>query len=552
MHEYGPDIYDDWFKQIITSQNNEITLSILDIGKLIFDENTVYGGNQRIVSKEFRNNYRNLLDENNSCVFSWSGHFASMYFPPDKSYGDDFDFFKFPSKSNKNAMVGIGDSLVILNTSNKSLDVFRALVDGNFGQIWISKSDSTFIGYDSLKSDSKIIEYSKNKEGEIYLVLDQTPFYAESGGQVADMGKITGENITLDVIDVKNMNQSIVHICKGAFDYSNPNVHCTVEETRRNKTRNNHTATHLMHKALKNILGDHVNQAGSLVHPDYLRFDLTHFEKITKNQIAEVEKMVTDQILENKKLEVSIKSFDDAKSQGAEALFGEKYGEEVRVVKVGDYSMELCGGTHVNRTGDIGMFKITEESSLASGVRRIIALTGTHALEEIQRNHYVLDTLQKKLNVSFSEIINRVNTLIDDKKELEKKVRKRSFTNFKHEIFSDAEKIGDIEFILKKVNVDNMDELKSLGDQIFKKLPNGIAVLFSEGEGKPMALIVVAKKLNESGILAGDLAKKIGMFMAGGGGGKPHMATAGGKDNSVLDLAMSETKDLIAKIIKAV
>ena len=145
LHEYGPDIYDDWSKQIITSQNNEITLSILNIGKLIFDENTVYGGNQRIVSKEFRNNYRNLLDENNSCVFSWSGHFATMYFPSDKSYEDDFDFFKFPSKSNKNAMVGIGDSLVILNPSNKSLDVFRALVDDNFGQIWISKPDSTFI-----------------------------------------------------------------------------------------------------------------------------------------------------------------------------------------------------------------------------------------------------------------------------------------------------------------------------------------------------------------------------------------------------------------------
>ena len=145
LHEYGPDIYDDWFKQIITSQNNEITLSILNIGKLIFDENTVYGGNQRIVSKEFRNNYRNLLDENNSCVFSWSGHFASMYFPSDKNYEDDFDFFKFPSEFNKNAMVGIGDSLVILNSSNKSLDVFRALVDDNFGQIWISKSDSTFI-----------------------------------------------------------------------------------------------------------------------------------------------------------------------------------------------------------------------------------------------------------------------------------------------------------------------------------------------------------------------------------------------------------------------
>ena len=420
---------------------------------------------------------------------------------------------------------------------------------------WISvsdKSDSVFIGYESLESDSQIIEYSKNKEGEIYLILDQTPFYAESGGQVGDRGKIMGENISLDVVDVKNKNQSIVHICKGTFEYLAPNVHCTVEKTRRDKTRNNHTATHLLHKALKNILGDHVNQAGSLVHPDYLRFDLTHFEKITKNQIAEVEKMVTAQILENKKLEVSIKSYDEAKSQGAEALFGEKYREEVRVVKVGEYSMELCGGTHVNRTGDIGMFKIIEESSLASGVRRIVALTGTNALEEIQRNHSVLDILQKKLNVSYPEIISRVNTLIDDKKELEKKVKKRSFTNFEHDIFSDAEKIGEVNFILKKVNVDNMDELKSLGDQIFNKLSNGIAVLFSEGEEKPMALIVVAKKLNESGIVAGDLAREIGSFMGGGGGGKPHMATAGGKNNSLLDLAIRKTKDLIAKVIEAI
>ena len=145
LHEYGPDIYDDWFKQIITSQNNEITLSILNIGKLIFDENAVYGGNQRVISKEFRNNYRNLLDEDISCVFSWSGHFASMYFPSNKSYEYDYDFFKFPSKSNKNAMVGIGDSLVILNESNKSMEVFRSLVDDNFGQSWISKRDSAFI-----------------------------------------------------------------------------------------------------------------------------------------------------------------------------------------------------------------------------------------------------------------------------------------------------------------------------------------------------------------------------------------------------------------------
>ena len=156
LHEYGPDTYDDWLTQRIKSQNNEITLSILNIGKLIFEENAVYGGNQRIITKEFRNNYRNLLDEDNSCVFSWSGHFANMYFPADKSYEYDFDFFKFPSESNKNAMVGIGDSLVILNESNKSIEVFRSLVDDNFGQSWISKRDSAFISGNKNSNIEKI------------------------------------------------------------------------------------------------------------------------------------------------------------------------------------------------------------------------------------------------------------------------------------------------------------------------------------------------------------------------------------------------------------
>ena len=231
---------------------------------------------------------------------------------------------------------------------------------------WTSISDvhqSTFIGYDSLKSDSKIVKYSNIDNSKIYIVLDKTPFYAESGGQVSDKGKITGKNIDLNVLNVRNENQLSVHICEGTFKFSDPNVFCKVDKTRRQNAMCNHTATHLMHKALKTVLGDHVNQAGSMVHPDYLRFDLTHFEKINQNQIEEIEKIVNDQIIENKKLDISIKSYDTAKKEGAEALFGEKYGDQVRVVKVGDFSNELCGGTHVTRTGDIGMFKIIEESS---------------------------------------------------------------------------------------------------------------------------------------------------------------------------------------------
>ncbi len=417
---------------------------------------------------------------------------------------------------------------------------------------WTQVSDiphSTFKGYDNLVTDSQIIEYASDGD-KIYLVLDQTPFYAESGGQVGDRGKISGENISLDVIDVKNENQSIIHVCQGVFQYSSSSIKCSVEKTFRDKVRNNHTATHLMHKALKNILGNHVNQAGSLVHPDYLRFDLTHFEKITEEQIEKIEKMVNSQILANTKLDVSIESYDDAKNQGAEALFGEKYGNEVRVVKVGEYSLELCGGTHVNRTGDIGTFKIIEESSLSSGVRRIVALTGTGALKEVQKNSSIIHSLQQKFNVPSSEIINKVNTLINEKKDLEKKIKQRSFGNLQTNIFDDAEKIGDTTFIVKKVSVGSMDELKSLGDQVFKKLPGGIAVLFSEGEEKPMALVVVAKEFNKKGVIAGDIARKIGKIMGGGGGGKPHMATAGGKDNSVLNPALEEAYNMIKDIIK--
>ena len=418
---------------------------------------------------------------------------------------------------------------------------------------WIhvsNKPNSIFIGYDNLKSESEITEYAKDDGDKIYIVLDKTPFYAESGGQVGDKGTILGENISLDVIDVKKENKSIVHICRGTFHYSNAIVKCLVDQTHRDQTKKNHTATHLMHKALKNVLGEHINQAGSFVHPDYLRFDLTHFEKVTNEQIENIETMVNAQILRNTKLEVLTKKYDDAKKQGAVALFGEKYEEKVRVVKVGNYSMELCGGTHVDRTGEIGIFKIIEESSLSSGVRRIIALTGVNALKEIQRNSTIIDCLKKTFNVSSSEIIVRVNTLIKDKKDLEKKIKNRSFSNFQNNIIGDAEKIGNKHVIVKKISVSGIDELKSLGDQIYHNLARGIAVLFSEGEEKPIALVVVTKQLNDLGIVAGKIAKEIGLFMGGGGGGKPHMATAGGKDNSVLDLAMKKTKDMIKNIIR--
>ena len=415
---------------------------------------------------------------------------------------------------------------------------------------WITVSDgddSEFLGYERLESSAQIRRYAQ--EGDIILlVLDQTPFYAESGGQIGDTGTITGDGIDLTVLDVKKENNSFNHICQGTLDGS-MQVSCSVDKDRRQSIKNNHTATHLMYKALKTILGDHVNQAGSLVHPDYLRFDLTHFEKITDEHIQEIEQKVNDQILSNTKLNVSVKNFDDAKKAGAEALFGEKYGDIVRVVQVGDYSMELCGGTHVDRTGDIGSFKITEESSLSSGVRRIVAVTGQKAVADMQSNAAVLNALQSLLNTPPAGMIERVEGLLMEKKNLEKKLKHRPAQVSDADLLEGAETAGNHKILIKKVSTNGLDELKALGDHVFNTLSRGIAVLFSEGEEKPSAVIVVSKDLNETGVLAGTLAKDIGGFMGGGGGGKPHLATAGGRNNDAIQDAMGQTKELIIKTL---
>ena len=404
--------------------------------------------------------------------------------------------------------------------------------------------DSKFVGYEVIKCTSSIRRYTQ-VEDTVLVILEKTPFYAESGGQIGDIGTIKGADIDLRVLDVKKENESFLHICKGTFSEGEGQVDCIVNVRHRNSVKKNHTATHLMHKALKSILGDHVNQAGSLVHSDYLRFDLTHFEKITSQEIKDVEGMVNEQILLNTKLDVSLQSFDDAKEAGAEALFGEKYGDEVRVVQVGDYSMELCGGTHVDRTGDIGSFKITEESSLSSGVRRVVAVTGEKAVSRMQVNASILNDLQSLLNTPPDGMVERIEGLFKEKKDLEKKLKNRTSAPSQSNLINEAKIIGEHSILVKEVEVSSMDELKLLGDDIFNKMSSGVAVLFSKGEEKPMAVVVVSKNLNNKAILAGKLAKDIGGFMEGGGGGKPHLATAGGKDNAFIPTAIKLTQKLI-------
>lgn len=430
-------------------------------------------------------------------------------------------------------------------------------------------NDSHFVGYDLLDIESRITRWSKI-DNRFAIVLDKTPFYAESGGQIGDTGTLLGDGIDLNVIDTKKDNDRFIHYCEGDFDGININnlVRCNVDVERRDAIQRNHTATHLLHSALKEVLGEHVHQAGSSVGPDNFRFDLTHFEKITSQELTQVETLVNNEIIKNTNVIPSIKSFDDAKKEGAEALFGEKYGDEVRVLTIGNFSKELCGGTHVNRTGDIGLFKIIEESSLAAGVRRIIAITGEEAVKYVQKQNDIIIRLQDVLRSSQDELVERAEQIIFQRKELEKAAKKHTkgiVININDEVhlrdsinslpinenvlISDNKKAKVFIDILKLVSV---EELKLAGDSLLSKMKSGVGVLGMKGEKKPSVVIVVTQDLIKKGIKAGDIAKEIGALMGGGGGGKPHLATAGGQDNSKLAGALKKAPDIIRQKLEGI
>ena len=447
---------------------------------------------------------------------------------------------------------GFNDAMEKQRSRAKSKGKFVAESSKLNWKVLIEGNDSRFTGYNNTKDTAQICRYAIEGE-QILVVLDKTPFYAESGGQVGDNGSIKGEGIELIVNDVKKDSDAFIHYCSGKIKASkNNNVTCEVNYDRRQNIRKNHTATHLMHKALKLVLGDHVQQAGSLVNDDYLRFDLTHFEKITQDQIIEIEKIVNKEILLNNKLDESVKSFNEAKKEGAIAMFGEKYGDEVRVISISDFSKELCGGTHVDRTGDIGLFKIKEEASLASGVRRIVALTGPKAIELIQDQSLLINAIQSQLNCETNLVIDRVKQLVLQKKELEKKMKKQKKAGNAfdvNKIMDQSKTVSDIKVVAHMTDANSIDELKDLGDTLLNSMKSGVGVLGAEGD-KPMIVVIVSNDLIKKGLNAGSIAKSIGASMGGGGGGKPHLATAGGKDLDSLKNALSKSFEIIDDFIK--
>lgn len=413
----------------------------------------------------------------------------------------------------------------------------------------VAEGDTTFVGYDQLESEARILRYRKIKakgKESFQLVLDRTPFYAESGGQVGDQGTLTSANDVVRIVDTKKENNLIVHFTDTLPENPSAAFVAKVDGERRKEIMSNHSATHLLHQALREVLGTHVEQKGSLVHPDYLRFDFSHFAKMTDEEVERVERLVNDRIRENLALQESRNvPIEEARKTGAMMLFGEKYGDSVRVIKFGE-SIELCGGTHVPSTGRIGLFKITSEAAVAAGVRRIEAISSEGAFRFI---HDELSTLQNiRETLKSKDVMKSIHELQQRTAELQKqieKLNKEKAGAVKKELSERFKAVNGVDFLAERVQLEAA-ELKDIAFQLKGERENLFAVFGSESGGKATITCVIGeglvkgRNLNASNIVR-ELAKEIN----GGGGGQAFFATAGGPDISGLERALEKAVDYI-------
>ena len=420
---------------------------------------------------------------------------------------------------------------------------------------------TTFTGYDRTEDQSVIValltedgavnEVSEGQKVEV--VCKQTPFYGEAGGQVGDTGRISGMGFTLEVQDTqKTPGDVLVHVCnvlQGKVRVGEE-VTLAVDEEKRKATERNHTATHILHYVLRNILGDHVKQQGSYVGPDYFRFDFSHGEALTYEQIATIEKLVTERILANEDLTDAVTDMDTAITEGAMALFGEKYGDEVRMVSIGDYSKELCGGTHSHHTGDIGTFKIVGESSVAAGIRRIEALTGTGALEYIQNQEKTLKDTAALLRTSPQDLAGRIQKLLSQHKELEKEIERvkvQALSRKLAPIGQDIREINGLKVLSQQVNVDNAKDLRMMLDNLKDQIKSGVIVLGAEAaDGKAILICGVTRDLTDK-YHAGEIIKELSAVVGGKGGGRPDMAQGGGPQVKKIKEALESVFEIVEK-----
>jgi len=452
----------------------------------------------------------------------------------EKGFKIDEDGFK--KLMTKQKHIGRESSKSVFSSIEISLDKL-----GDVELEGIQKTIFTGYNYDQLKLESKIL-FPKDQGDYLGLVFDKTPFYVEAGGQISDNGRLVSNDLVIPIISVSNLFNRTFHLVEKTSEF-NPQigdlVSLEVDEPRRWDIMRNHTATHFFHAALRKILGAHVQQAGSYVGPDHLRFDFTHFAKLSPEELKDIEALVNDELRRNYPLihhrEIP---FDQAKKMGALMFFGDMYGDKVNVVQFGNFTMEFCGGTHVKNSSEIGLFKITSESSIASGVRRIEAVTGAGV------ESYIDDQLNLQRNNK-----EKINLMLEDKKKLEKEVAelrlKDKLGQLVH-ILALASEVSNIKIYKGKVTADNMDELKAFGDEMRSKIQSGIGVLVAQVDNKVGIVAVVSDDLIKSkklsaGKIVGELAKLVG----GGGGGRSHLATAGGKDVSQITAAIGKVEKVV-------
>jgi alanyl-tRNA synthetase len=412
-----------------------------------------------------------------------------------------------------------------------------------------------FVGYDTVEIETQLAAVRRLDGGRVAVLLKDTPFYAEGGGQVSDHGEIVGQGWRVDVDEVKKIDGRIAAIGALAGDITYGPVVARVPTDRRRDTERNHTATHLLHAALRQVLGEHVHQAGSVVEPDRLRFDFTHHGPVRPEQLEAIERIVNRGIWAGVSLRIEEKAYVDAVAGGAMALFGEKYGDRVRVVDIPGLSTELCGGTHVRNTAEIGLFTVASETGVAAGVRRIVALTGPRAFEALREQERTLGRVAELLRTPVDGVVKRVQTLLDERRQLERRLdeaMRGSGSSQVESLIAAAHALDGVRLVASQAAVADVKSLQALGDALREQMGTGVAVLGATMEdGKGMLLVVVTDDLRERGVRADAIIRSIAEVAGGRGGGKPHMAQAGVPDASRLAEALQRAPELVRPFLDA-
>jgi alanyl-tRNA synthetase len=489
--------------------------------------------------------------ENNGGRKTVEGEFAFELFD---TYGFPIDLTELMAREQGLKIDMEGFNARLVEQKNRSRQAAEKDTD-DWVEIRKSKEDTEFLGYEFLEADVEILKFRKvktKKEQYYQIVLNRTPFYAESGGQVGDRGVLENENEKIFIKDTQKENDLIIHIADHLPSDVSAHFTAKVDTEKRRLTMNNHSATHLMHAALKQVLGNHVEQRGSLVDESRLRFDFSHFAKLSDEEIREIESIVNRKIRENVAIdEQRDVPLQEAKAMGAAALFGEKYGDQVRVITFDPgFSIELCGGTHVDATGHIGMFKIVSETAVAAGIRRIEAITAGKVEDLLYEQENELKAL-KDLVKNQKEPLKAVAALIEEKKLLERQMielNKEKVANLKLTLKNAAEHINGVNFIAHKLDGD-MQLAKDLAFQLKDIVDNMFLILGNENEGKANLTIMISDHLvDEKGLNAGVAVREVAREIQGGGGGQPHFATAGGKNPAGIPKAFEKAKALIGNL----